>query len=399
MDNFNLAYEKEKDEQLPFFTWLSCDTGIGIQTYRKIQRVFGSPKEFFYASDKSLEASGIFGAKALARLYAARRNSNPLRVFDNMLKSGIEYVSYEAKEYPWRLKNTQGCPIGLFVKGNLPEKMETAVSVIGARACSDYGEMVARELGSALGRYKVPLISGMARGVDSLSQIAAVSQGGPSFAVLGGGVDIVYPKESYKLYEYLCKEGGVISEYPPGTAPQKVFFAERNRIISGMSDVVCVVEAREKSGTMITVDCALEQGREVFAVPGRITDCTSKGCNELIRQGAGILTDIEDFVKNYISTYNASFSMTINIEETVLDPEKEAACIPKEAKSILEVINENSFLPDEIQGKTTLSSYEVMTECMKLAMDGYLTNCGGGRFKISQKGMEFKNKFFINDLR
>ena len=170
--------------------------------------------------------------------------------------------------------------------------------MIGARECSEYGIYVAKNFAKELGAHGIPVISGMARGIDSISQEAALQGGGRTYAVLGCGVDICYPKSSRRLYEQILKQGGILSTFPPGTEPIKRLFPERNRIVSGLADVILVVEARQKSGTFITVDMALEQGREVYAIPGRLTDRLSDGCNLLLQQGALIAVSPKDLLQH-----------------------------------------------------------------------------------------------------
>lgn len=212
-------------------------------------------------------------------------------------KEKIRVLRLQDEEYPRRLREIPNPPKKLYVLGRLPEEQLPAVAVIGARECSEYGKYVAAELGGALGRSGIQVISGMARGVDGISQEAALDAGGSSFAVLGCGVDTCYPAGNRRLYEKLRLGGGILSEYPPGTPPLPGHFPPRNRIVSGLSDVVVVVEAREKSGTLITVDMALEQGREVYVAPGRVTDPLSSGCNRLLKQGAGILLEPGEFIE------------------------------------------------------------------------------------------------------
>lgn len=213
------------------------------------------------------------------------------------LSEGIRILKRGGREYPERLKEIQGAPAELYVLGRMPEEDRPAVAIIGARDCSEYGRYVASGLGAALARCGIQVISGMARGIDGIGQEAALDAGGSSFAVLGSGVDVCYPAGNRRLYEKLKLGGGILSEYPPGTPPLSHHFPPRNRIVSGLSDVVVVVEAREKSGTLITVDMALEQGREVYVVPGRVTDSLSAGCNRLLKLGAGILLDEGEFLE------------------------------------------------------------------------------------------------------
>ena len=212
----------------------------------------------------------------------------------------IKHYKTGDPEYPERLRNIPGAPQNLFVLGKLPEEGRLSVAVIGARDCSEYGKYVARELGTVLGGSGIAVISGMARGIDGISQEAALDAGGSSYAVLGCGVDVCYPEANRQLYERLKISGGILSEYPPGAPALARHFPPRNRIVSGLADVVVVIEARVKSGTLITVDMALEQGREVYVVPGRVTDRLSDGCNRLIRQGAGILLSPEEFLRELL---------------------------------------------------------------------------------------------------
>lgn len=226
----------------------------------------------------------------------------------------IKHYKKEDPEYPERLKNISGAPKNLYVLGRLPEEKRLCVAVIGARDCSEYGKYVARELGAVLGKSGISVVSGMARGIDGISQEAALNVGGSSFAVLGCGVDICYPEANRQLYERLKVCGGIISEYPPGSPALACHFPPRNRIVSGLADVVVVIEARIKSGTLITVDMALEQGREVYVVPGRVTDRLSDGCNSLIKQGAGILLSPEEFLKELLEGEIGKAARSLSVE-------------------------------------------------------------------------------------
>lgn len=208
----------------------------------------------------------------------------------------IFFITPFDENYPEKLRNIPDAPGGLYVRGRLPVESEVTVAVIGARDCSDYGRYVAEGLGAFFGKNGVTVVSGMARGIDGISQWAAMEAGGTSIGVLGCGADICYPAKNRALFDRLAEQGTILTEYPPGTPPKAMNFPARNRIVSGLADAVVVVEARSKSGTLITVDMALEQGREVFVVPGRITDRLSDGCNRLIKQGAEILLSPEELL-------------------------------------------------------------------------------------------------------
>lgn len=209
----------------------------------------------------------------------------------------IKMVCIGDRDYPEKLMPYGHKPEVLFYKGRLPDKDKPIVAMVGARACSNYGRTMAKKIAGDLAYNNVQIISGMARGIDTYSQLGAVEAGGATFAVLGCGVDICYPTENIELYENIIKTGGIISEYPPGDKPLAWHFPMRNRIISGLSDKVVVVEAKEKSGSLITVEWALEQGKDVMAVPGRVDDKLSEGCNRLIRSGAGLVRNAKDVLE------------------------------------------------------------------------------------------------------
>ena len=214
-----------------------------------------------------------------------------------MRGEGIELVTVLDENYPGRLRNIPDAPYGLFFRGRLPSETSLAVAVIGARECSGYGRCVAAQLGETLARHGVTVVSGMARGIDGISQEAALEAGGYSVGVLGSGVDVCYPAQNRALYDRLMQTGAVLSSFPMGTPARPHNFPPRNRIVSGLADAVVVIEARVKSGTLITVDMALEQGREVYVVPGRVTDRLSDGCNRLVKQGAGVFLSPESFLE------------------------------------------------------------------------------------------------------
>ena len=207
------------------------------------------------------------------------------------------YISRFEEDFPDRLRFIQGCPAGIYVRGDLPDPEIKTVSIVGSRACSEYGRKMAEYFASHLAAAGVQIISGMARGIDGIAQRAALEAGGRSFGILGSGTDVVYPEQNREIFNMIEGNGGLISEHPDGTAPLGPHFASRNRIISGMCDILLVIEARLKSGTSITVANALEQGREIFAVPGRLTDGLSAGCNKLISEGAGVALHPDDILK------------------------------------------------------------------------------------------------------
>lgn len=200
----------------------------------------------------------------------------------------VRFIERFDREYPARLQDIKNPPAGIYVQGKLPDYTKKTVAMVGSRMCSAYGRSCAAEFAKIFVKHDVQIISGMARGIDGISQGTAAREGGATFGVLGCGIHVVYPKENETLYYEVLRNGGLISEFHPEAPPLARQFPVRNRIISGLSDLVLVIEAEERSGTGITVQRALEQGKDVFAVPGRVHDLYSQGCNRLISQGAGI---------------------------------------------------------------------------------------------------------------
>lgn len=283
--------------------WFYSLEGLREEQRNLLLGQFHTPKEIYTVPIEKIEQIITPGDWMLKHIYNSRNTIKLQREYEAMQEKGIRFVCCEDQEYPDRLKDIKDMPGGLFVRGELPRAKEKSVAVIGARDCSHYGKFMAGQIGGALAEQGAPLISGMARGVDGYAQMAAIAKGGKSFAVLGSGIDICYPRENYNLYELLAEHGGILSEYRMGTPAVGRNFPRRNRIISGLADVVIVVEAQKRSGTSITVSYALDQGKEVMAVPGRVTDCLSEGCNYLISQGAYPINSIEEMIEDLGFSY------------------------------------------------------------------------------------------------
>lgn len=276
--------------------WMASLTGINSRKKIAAKQMCGSAEAFFRQSKQADERMHIFSAQEIQLLSESRKCADPDYAWERFCKSGVSFTAFGHPGYPEKLAQIYQPPYALFYLGELPGE-ERCVAVVGARMCSEYGRSVATMLGRELAAGGVAVISGMALGIDSASHAGALTAGGRTYAVLGCGCDVCYPKTAANLYQNIQKSGGVLSEYPPGEKPLPYRFPERNRIISALSDLVVVVEAREKSGSLITADCALDQGKDVYAVPGRYGDALSAGCCRLISQGAGILYDINKFME------------------------------------------------------------------------------------------------------
>lgn len=288
------------DEALPYAYWLCSIPGVGQKTINCLLTQIASPQTLYHLSEKELLPflSEQQKSRGLAeRIVQSKKNWDIHNKYRALLQKHIHFTCLGHSQYPGRLANIPDAPYGLYYRGRLPEQGRPSAAIIGARNCSEYGRRMAERFGRELAMAGVQIISGMARGIDGIGQKEALAAGGYSLGVLGCGADICYPSENRELYDMLCGQGGVCSEYPPGTLPKNNLFPPRNRIISAMSDIVLVIEAKNKSGTLITVDMALEQGKEVYALPGRVTDALSEGCNRLIQQGAGIALSPQDMVR------------------------------------------------------------------------------------------------------
>lgn len=282
-------------EEKKYAYWLNSIPDIGIRTINRLLETIGSPQCLYHTEVSRLKP--LLQPRQFTSWEKFTSEWDVDGEYDRLLHKGIRFLTVCEREYPSRLREIPDPPYGLFVKGKVPDTETLAVAVVGARECSEYGKYTAQALGRCLAENGVQVVSGMAKGIDGISQRAAMEAGGRAYAVLGCGVDICYPAQNRAIYDQLPEKGGILSPYPPGTQPQPGLFPPRNRIVSGLADVVVVVEARQKSGTLITVDMALEQGREVYVVPGRLTDRLSDGCNRLIKQGAGVLLSPEEFVR------------------------------------------------------------------------------------------------------
>ncbi len=300
-------------------TSLTAVPGLGQNSLKKLLETTGNIEEILSLRDERIKE--ITGRNVLGKLLRewkcneAEVYSKMIQYAQNLRNRGIRFVYCAEEAYPHRLKDIADYPFGLFYIGSLPREDRPTVSIIGARECSEYGRKTAELFGKTLGSKGVQIISGMARGIDGISQSAALNVGGNSYGIVGCGVDICYPKENEKLYNKLKINGGILSEYLPGTEPKANLFPARNRIISALADILLVVEARMKSGTYITVCQALEQGREIYAVPGRITDGLSDGCNRLIRDGAGIATSPEDILETLSYRWGREETQSTSDEE------------------------------------------------------------------------------------
>ncbi len=280
-----------------YWEWFCSIPGIYRRHREILLRCFGDPKGVWQAEAGEWKHLKDRGCDWVGCVETHQKESDPQETVYKNRQLGIQFTSCEQSDYPKLLRSIRDFPYGIFYKGRLPAEEKKQIAVVGARVCTHYGKHLAEQLAGQIAQAGGEVVSGAAYGIDGAAQWAALSAGGASFAVVGGGVDCRYPRANDRLYDRLEEEGGVLSEFPPGTKPLRYHFPLRNRIISGLSEIVTVIEAKHGSGSLITADYALEQGRTVLAVPGRLDDELSRGCNELIAQGAGVILSPESFAE------------------------------------------------------------------------------------------------------
>lgn len=279
----------------------------------------------------------------------------------------IRQISSKSAEYPQKLNNYPKMPEILFAKGNLPDAKKPTAAIVGARACSPYGRIQAFRYAKILSSAGVQIISGMAYGIDAEAHKGALEGGTPTYAVLAGGVDICYPSGNRPLYARILREnGGILSEQPPGMRARNYFFPARNRIISGLADLVLIVEAREKSGSLITAQWALDQGKIVYAVPGPVNEALSMGCHKLIYDGAGIAYSPEILLRE----------LGLNCENKVKSPEKNDLGLASDLKLVYSCLDLRPKNPDYIVRKTGFSPAQVSNCLVELTLRGLIRESG-----------------------
>lgn len=270
--------------------------GVGAVRVRALLEYFGDLQAAWRASPDALLAAGL-NPKVVQALVKVRADVNLEKTWERIVAQGIQVLTWEDEEYPRRLKELEQAPPVLYVRGTLLPEDEWAVAVVGTRRITAYGRQVADEVATTLARNGVTVVSGLARGVDGVAHAASLKAKGRTVAVLGSGVDRIYPPEHRRLADEIIQNGAVVSDYAPGTPPDGPNFPPRNRIISGLAKAVVVVEAGKTSGALITAAFAAEQGREVFAVPGNIYAPQSQGANLLIQNGTRSLLDMQDLLE------------------------------------------------------------------------------------------------------
>lgn len=348
-----------------YYIALSSAPGVGNIKFKTLLKKFKTASAVWKAADNSLK--DIFGAKTLESFNAYRLKVDPQTYVKSVENKEIAVITLLDKDYPARLSEIYDPPAVLYMKGQLKSEDNLAFAVVGTRKITSYGREVTSSLVAQLSRFGLSIVSGLARGVDALAHKVALENGARTIAVLGSGVDIIYPTENLNLSRQISKNGCLISEVPPGVGPTRGYFPARNRIISGLSIGVLITEAGEESGSLITANCALEQNREVFAVPGPIYSQLSKGPASLIKQGAKLVTGVDDIVEEL--NLEPKHIAKDSVEGKTSEEKKVMALLEGEIKHIDELLRETGFRADKLASLL-----------LTMEIDGLVKNLGGGNY-------------------
>jgi DNA processing protein len=370
--------------------WLYLSRVKGMESGRRriLLDMLGTPEEIYKAGEAMLRSIPLLEDFHIGQLLDYR-NTDYEKELESFTKKGIGFVTVDEKEYPGRLRDIPDAPPFLFFKGELPGDNEPAVAMVGSRKCSIYGREMCLKFSESLAAAGIDIISGMAAGVDGFAHRGAIKAGGKTYAVLGCGVDVCYPAMNRDIFDTLSGKqdrirtdktesdgenvksyGGIISEYYPGDKALPYNFPQRNRIISGLCDILLVVEAGKKSGTFITVDHALEQGREIFAIPGRIGDTVSDGCNSLIKNGAMMATEPDDIIEELKNHYE----MLLTVEKKKKKTVKEK--LSGEEKEVYDRLEPVPIGINEISGLTGVGFDRLSMILISLELKGLIKEVG-----------------------
>ena len=352
-------------DPIKYWVGFNLVKGIGAVRFKQILDFFDSAETAWDAPVSGLLSAGL-PQRVVENFLNVRNQVDLDRVMDRINQSGIRVMTWNDTDYPRRLKEIDQSPPVLFIKGAINVEDDWAVAVVGTRRVTPYGRQVASEIATFLAQNGVTVISGLARGVDAIAHQSALRAGGRTIAVLGSGVDVIYPPEHRKLAADITAQGALVSDYPVGTSPDGVNFPPRNRIISGLSLATVVVEAGEKSGALITAEFAVEQGRDVFAVPGSILAPQSEGTNHLIEQGARPLLKMSEILE------------VLKLEQI---PEKQQARklnpLNQAEQNLLRYLSSEPVHIDQLCEITGLPINDVSATLTMMELKGFISQVGG----------------------
>lgn len=355
-----------------YWVGLSLIFGIGPVRIKRLLDYFHSPDKIWSAPKKELLKVPLLGPKLVTSMIKARREIDLDAYLQQCKQAEIEIATFEDSQYPAKLKEIYDPPPVLYYRGRLVESDQLSIAVVGTRKMTPYGARIVRKLVPELVKAGLTIVSGLALGIDGLAHQITIETGGRTLAVLGSGLDQIYPPEHQNLYQAIIKNGAVISTFPPTTPPEKSNFPARNRIISGLSEGTLVVEAGQRSGALITADQALEQNRQVFAVPGNIFYPLSQGTNELLQKGAKLVVSTRDILEElgiYITDDYRDIDQKIRLTNT--------------EKRIVQLLEREELSSDQLFAKMDLSIQELNALLLELELKGLIVQYPGQRFALS----------------
>ncbi len=359
--------------------WLALNflPDVGPVLARRLLSVFGSPENIFQTSINELKKIENIGENRAKSIVSFKQWDKVRTEMDNTLKNNARLITLNDKTYPEGLKRIADAPPVLYVKGEIKNDDKYAIAIVGSRTPTFYGMKTADEISQKLSSYGLTIVSGMARGIDTISHKGALKAKGRTIAVLGSGIDVPYPLENKGLMSTIASSGSVISEFPLGTKPNKENFPRRNRIISALSLGVVVIEAAVDSGSLITVDYALEQGKEIFALPGNITSKNSRGTNNLIKNGAKLIEGAEEIIDELRPQIKGI------LKEQRLTPKKIMPEMSYDEKTVYDCLDHEPKHIDAIIRESKMSSSKALSILLNLELKGVVTQADGKRFSVN----------------
>jgi len=360
-------------DQKRFWVGFNLVKGIGAARLRTLMDAFGDVQTAWRAGEDQLLASGL-SPRIVENLIQMRADLDLELVWERLQAQGIRVMTWEDPDYPRRLMEIDQPPPVLYALGDLVDADTWSIAVVGSRRITSYGRQVTEDIAASLARNGITVVSGLARGVDAVAHQAALRAGGRTLAVLGSGVDRIYPPEHRQLAEQIVSQGAILSDYPPGTPPDASNFPPRNRIIAGLAQATVVVEAGERSGALITASFAAEQGREVFAVPGNIYAPQSRGPNRLILEGARPLLDVKDLLEvlDLVSIGNFRQARTVLPADAV------------EAQ-LFSLLGREPMHVDEIRSRADLPIEKVSAALTLMELKGMIRQVGGMHYVAARE--------------
>ncbi len=368
--------DKELNSNQVTLAWLNSVNGISNRKIEKLLEYFGGVNEIWDNFESERNNLNLFKPEILYNLSKTKKNFKE-KLYNKLKEENAFLVTYFDDEYPKKLKNIDGAPYILYYKGNLKTVKNTSVAVVGSRKATKYGMWAAEKFTRELSELGVTIVSGLANGIDTIAHKTAIKYNTYTIGVIGCGIDLIYPKKNETLYEKIADvDGAVITEYPFGMQPMPSNFPDRNRIISGLSDGVLVIEAQEKSGTLITAGHAANQGREIFAVPGNVESLFSKGTNLLIKDGAKIVTCVNDIIEE------------IPELRKVVDSNKRRdsnyANLNDDELKIVNLLLSNSATIYEISDNTNMKIGEILSMLTILELKGIVRKVSGEKYFLNK---------------